>query len=355
MRATVFFVSVHSDCTEKEAEEAISTLYQALDIEGRLDKEKFALLKIHFGEDGTDRFIKPKFVRALVSLIKAKSAKVVLGDTNTLYPGRRCNAAEHLMLAHEHGFTPEKVGCAVMILDGLVGRAAMRVKVNGDHFEEVELAHELQFFDHLFVLTHVTGHIAAGLGGSIKNMGMGLATRSGKLAQHNAQPLKVDAEKCTACGVCARWCPQGAITVEKVAAIDAGKCVSCGWCVAVCKRHAIKFSWEISHRVLQERIAEYAAGAYMMLQPNVFCFNFLHRIHANCDCMKDGGEKLCEDIGIVAGQNPAAVDSASLALINEAAGRDILAEMRPKIDHRVQMHHFAKVCGLTTEYEIVRL
>jgi len=351
----LFVVNVGSGSDETEAKKAITSLYNALDLSQHLGAHKFVLIKIHFGEEGTDRFVHPKFVRPLVSLILQTGAKVVIGDTNTLYPGRRSNAADHLSLAAEHGFSVDSVGCPVMILDGLLGRTATTVEINGKHFKKVELAYDLQFFDFVFVVTHFTGHIAAGIGGSIKNMGMGLATRSGKLAQHNAQPLKVDKEKCVACGVCAKWCPQGAIEVNKTAMIDDNKCVSCGWCISVCKHHAIKFSWEISHTVLQERIAEYAAGAYKLLNGKVVCFNFLHKVHANCDCVKDGGEVLCEDIGIVAGYNPAAVDSASMRLVKEKAGEDVFRRLRPQIDHTVQMRHFAKICNLPAEGELVRL
>ena len=351
----LFFVNIRNDCSEEEAEKAISSLCDALDLSQYLGAHKFALIKIHFGEDGTNRFVRPKFVKSLASLILQTGAKVVIGDTNTLYPGRRSNAADHLSLAAQHGFSVHSIGCPVMILDGLIGRTATTVEIDGKHFREVELAYDLQFFDFLFVVTHFTGHIAAGIGGSIKNMGMGLATRSGKLAQHNAQPLKVDEEKCVACGVCAKWCPQNAIKVGKTAIIDDKKCVSCGWCIAVCKHHAIKFSWEISHTVLQERIAEYAAGAYKLLNKKVVCFNFLHKVHANGDCVKDGGEVLCEDIGIVAGYNPAAVDAVSMNLVKEKAGEDVFVKLRPQIDHTVQIRHFAEICNVPVESELVSL
>ena len=351
----LFFVNIGSDSSEREVRKAMSSLYDALDLSQYLGTHKFVLIKIHFGEDGTDRFVRPKFVKALVSLILQTGAKVVIGDTNTLYPGHRSNAADHLLLADQHGFGVRSIGCPVMILDGLVGRTATTVKVDGRHFKKVELAYDLQFFDFLFVVTHFTGHVAAGIGGSIKNMGMGLATRSGKLAQHNAQPLKVDEKKCVACGICAKWCPQNTIKVDKTAIIDGNKCVSCGWCITVCKHHAIKFSWEISHTVLQERIAEYAAGVYKLLNKKVVCFNFLHKLHANCDCGRDGGEVLCEDLGIVAGYNPAAVDTVSMRLVKEKAGEDVFQKLRPEIDHTVQMRHLAEICSVPVESELVRL
>ena len=54
----------------------------------------------------------------------------------------------------------------------------------------------------------------------------------------------VDAVECTGCRVCARECPQGAISGEKkeIHFIDQGKCIKCGLCRDLCKFDAVLVS-----------------------------------------------------------------------------------------------------------------
>ncbi len=49
--------------------------------------------------------------------------------------------------------------------------------------------------------------------------------------------IKHDAKKCSYCGLCARFCPTGAIRVVpgKSWEYDASKCIFCGQCVEICK------------------------------------------------------------------------------------------------------------------------
>ena len=84
-------------------------------------KDKFVAIKMHFGEKGNMSFLRPNYARAVVDTVKTLGGKPFLTDCNTMYPGSRKNALEHLECAWENGFTPYTVGCPVIIADGLKG------------------------------------------------------------------------------------------------------------------------------------------------------------------------------------------------------------------------------------------
>jgi len=143
--------------------------------------------------------------------VKAAGGSPFLTDTTTLYTGRRSNAVDAVMLAHEHGFTLEATGAPFIVADGLVGANETEVPIAGVHHRHVALAADALRVGSAVVLTHITGHLATGLGGTIKNLGMGLASRRGKLRQHSALHPHVDPDTCSGCEECLPNCPTGAI------------------------------------------------------------------------------------------------------------------------------------------------
>lgn len=60
---------------------------------------KFVAIKMHFGELGNLSFLRPNYARAIVDVVKQLGGKPFLTDCNTLYPGSRKNAIEHLYCA----------------------------------------------------------------------------------------------------------------------------------------------------------------------------------------------------------------------------------------------------------------
>ncbi|MEG0322140.1 MAG: DUF362 domain-containing protein, partial [Oscillospiraceae bacterium] len=89
---------------------------------GQIDFDgKLVAIKMHFGEPGNLSFLRPNYAKAVADVVKELGGVPFLTDCNTLYPGRRKNALEHLDTAAENGFSPLSTGCQIIIGDGLKG------------------------------------------------------------------------------------------------------------------------------------------------------------------------------------------------------------------------------------------
>ncbi len=275
-------------------------------------------VKIHAGEAGNTRFIPPSGINEVVRALELPGGSTFLTDTTVLYRGRRLTAPAYLQLAHEHGFglpsTPPFI-----VADGLRGTDETAVKLpsccDGPSARIASLICEA---DSMVVVSHFKGHLLAGFGGAIKNIGMGCASRGGKLYMHSSVKPAVREAKCTACGTCVEHCPVGAITVRSKAVIGDSRCVGCGECIQRCPFGAIGVNWNQERGVFTTRLAEYAVAVASVTRIPVYV-NFLVNIAGDCDCLADSGGLLVPDIGVVASTDPVAVDQASLDLVTSAA------------------------------------
>ena len=78
-------------------------------------EDKYAAIKIHFGELGNLAFLRPNYAKVVVDLVKECGGKAFLTDCNTLYVGSRKNALDHMDTAYENGFTPFSTGTPVFL------------------------------------------------------------------------------------------------------------------------------------------------------------------------------------------------------------------------------------------------
>ena len=104
---------------------------------GEIDMEKkLVAIKLHFGEPGNLTYLRPNYAKAVADVVKELGGVPFLTDCNTLYPGRRKNALEHIESAYENGFSPFSTGCQVIIGDGLRGNDDVEVPVAGGEYVE---------------------------------------------------------------------------------------------------------------------------------------------------------------------------------------------------------------------------
>jgi uncharacterized Fe-S center protein len=236
--------------------------------------------------------------------------------------------------------------------DGLTGDEELEVAIPGKIYQRVKIASLIIKAQSLVVVSHFTGHLASGFGAALKNMGMGCASRRGKLEQHSTATPSVKKKKCTGCGACLTWCPAQAITLaDQVARIDKSACIGCAQCLTVCRFDAIGYNWSETYEQLQRKIVEHARGVAVAKGSKAVYINFLTRISRDCDCMS-GYRKIVPDIGILIGRDPVALDAASLDLVEQRAGRP-LTELAYDIPHRVQIDHAREIGFGSAEYELV--
>jgi uncharacterized protein len=338
---------------------------------GRLDSAvspgDLVAVKLHFGESSLTGHVRPRFMRRIVNWLVKHETNPFLTDTNTLYRGARADTISHLRAAAEHGFTYAAVGAPIVIADGLRGTNETRIQVDGRFVKSAPMGSDLVKADALFSVAHFKGHEVTGFGGTLKNLGMGCASRAGKLDMHSTTKPYVK-PSCVGCGVCASWCPVEAISVAKTAEIDEEKCIGCAECIAVCPHKAVGIRWNESTDICQMKMVEYAKAAISTKRGKVGFVNFVTDVHPVCDCYGTRKDPIVADIGVLASLDPVAIDQASYDLVNAAApvkgsklsesysvGGDKFRDLHPDADPAVQLRH-AEDLGLgTRNYELIEL
>lgn len=280
---------------------------------GEIDMEgKFVAIKLHFGELGNISYLRPNYAKAVADVVKELGGKPFLTDCNTMYPGSRKNALEHLYCAWENGFTPLTVGCPILIGDGLKGTDDVAVPVaGGEYVKEAKIGRAVMDADVFISLTHFKGHEATGFGGAIKNIGMGCGSRAGKTEQHSNGKPSIDASRCRGCRRCRRECANDGLVFDAKAGkmtVDLAHCVGCGRCLGACNFDAIEFTEDNAVEVLNCRMAEYTK-AVVDGRPN-FHISLIVDVSPYCDCHGENDAPILPNIGMFASFDPLALDQA---------------------------------------------
>lgn len=332
---------------KEEMMKALGKLYEK--ISGGFDvKGKRIAVKTHFGEEGNKTHLDPAFARKICEIVRSKGGSPELVECNTLYAGERLKTEDHVRLAKAHGFD----FAPVVICDD--GGKNWEIPIRGGkHFKKIKAGALLKNYSMMIAVSHCKGHIAAGYGGALKNVGMGLGSRAGKLEMHAKVKPVFKSLKCKACGICVKNCPADAIVLKEYAAMNEKKCIGCATCIAVCPYGAVEIPWfNATSKEIQERIVEYAFGITDRIK--TIYFNFLVNITPLCDCVADSGKPLIKDIGILASDDIVSIEQASIDLIKEKAGKDLFMESN-KIDVSVQPSYAEALNMGERKYEIVRV
>ena len=259
-------------------------------------------VKLSTGEAGNNNYLHPELIKDLVHKVNG-----TIIECNTAYDGKRTNNKDHLAVIKEHGFLD------VANVDLMDSEGDIELPVNGGkHLKVNYVGKNLLNYDSILMLSHFKGHPMGGFGGALKNMSIGIASRSGKAWIHSAGKIE-DAN----------------ILWDNLPPQDD----------------------------FIESMAEADKAVMDKYKDNIVYINVINNLSVDCDCVANP-EKVCmKDIGIVSSLDPIAIDKACLDLIynSEDKGKKDLIE---RIESRNGAHiiEYGKELGLgTDEYELINI
>lgn len=273
-------------------------VYRAL---GREAKGRVAV-KLSTGEAGNPNHLSTDVIKKLVHLVDG-----TIVECNTAYDGRRCNVADHLQTAAEHGFT------AIAEVDIMDAEGEMELPVSqGKHLRENYVGKNWRNYDFTIVLSHFKGHPMAGFGGALKNVAIGMASAAGKAWIHTAG-----------------------------------------------RSRNVPVDWENvpPQEDFLESMAEACESVFDRAGDNILYISVANNLSVDCDCVAEPEAVKMTDIGILASLDPVALDRACVDMVYNSPdpGKSHLIE-RMESRNACHLLDYAEQLGLGSQkYELKEL
>lgn len=255
-------------------------------------------VKLSTGEAGNTHYLQPALIKDVVQQVNG-----TIVECNTAYGGSRASTAMHMQVAKDHGFTEI---AEVDIMDEN-GSASLPVE-GGARLTENLVGANFMNYDSCLVLSHFKGHSMGGFGGAIKNTSIGIASGEGKAWIHSGGTSKTDP-----------WSGEQNAFLESMA--EAAKSVS-------------------------DHLGKGADITYI---------NVMNYLSVDCDCDGNPSEPDMHDIGILASNDPVALDKACVDLVYAAEDGQSLIERIESRNGSHTLEHAAAIGLGSLEYELVAI
>ncbi|MFX1587702.1 MAG: DUF362 domain-containing protein [Promethearchaeota archaeon] len=333
MKSDVYFFTARSRSMKGSMSKVKGPLaLEKLGIKNMVNKDDKVVIKTHFGALENTRYIRPSYIRFLSDFVKEIGGIPSLAEscgwglpesisgTHTEYSGR-ANEEEYLQVALMHGFTQETMGAPILMLDGPYGIDYNIQQIDGNLLKEVSVAGRLREFDYMVLATHFKGHLGAGFGGALKNLGIGCVAKGQKIRAHLGTMFDYDLSKCTEdCDKCIKVCPTGALSkgTDKILEKKWDKCRYCYMCRSICDKGVIETGSSTTEDFIY-RFVDNAKGVVDYFgKDKIFYINYAIDITWQCDC-GSSDVPFIPDIGVLSSHDPVAIDQACIDLAHKSS------------------------------------
>ncbi|MBQ8743393.1 MAG: DUF362 domain-containing protein [Clostridia bacterium] len=256
-------------------------------------------VKLHSGEKGNQNFIGPELWRPVIDHV---GGTVV--ECNTAYDGARNTTERHRKLLAEHGWSKY---FKVDLLDAQGPDKILEIP-NGKKIKKNYVGKDIDNYDSMLVLSHFKGHPMGGFGGAIKQLSIGVASSYGKKYIHGVGNTEGN-------------------------------------------------FWGADHDSFLEAMADAAGSVIDLFDGNILYINVMKNMSVDCDCCAVAEDPCIKDIGILASDDPVAIDRACVDLVISSGdpGRDHLLE---RINSRNGVHTIDTAYEIgygNTDYELIEI
>lgn len=255
-------------------------------------------VKVHSGEPGNQNFLRPEFWKQIVAHV---GGTVV--ECNTAYEGKRNTTERHVATFREHGWTRE---FKVDLLDASGPDLELEIP-GGKQIKKNYVGKDIVNYDSMLVLSHFKGHPMGGYGGALKQLSIGVASSYGKAYIHGAgDPAAI---------------------------------------------------WTADHDSFLRSMADAAMSVVDFFKGNVLYVNVMKNMSVDCDCCDVAEDPCMADIGILASDDPVAIDKACLDLIyaSNDPGRDHLLERIESRNGILTVRAAAELGLGSLDYELIEV
>lgn len=280
--------------SSKITPETVIELYKAV---GKKLEGNVAV-KLHSGEEGNQNFLKPEFWKDIIEYVGGTAV-----ECNTAYEGSRNTTEKHMETIEKHGWN-KYFKFDLMDAEG----PDLEIDIpEGKRIKKNFVGKNIKKYDSLLVLSHFKGHPMGGFGGALKQLSIGIASSYGKAYIH------------------------GAGKPEEI--------------------------WTADHDSFLESMADAAYSVVKYFGRKAVYINVMKNMSVDCDCCAIAEDPCMADIGILASDDPVAVDKACLDIVyaSKDKGREHLIE---RIETRNGTHTVDAAADLevgSKEYELINM